>query len=178
MPCRDTVASFTPFDPTAKRTVADIIGPDGTAFSVAKGAPQVIAAMCGDEDPVTGVAYNRQVALFAERGDRALGVAERRAGQWQLLGLLPLADPPREDSAETVRAAEGLGVRVKMVTGDALAIGRSIAAEVGIGPDLLDAGRLDERGPDASGGDEAVADLIEQTDGFAQVFPRAQVPHR
>lgn len=165
------VTSFTPFDPTTKRTVADIVGPDGTAFSVAKGAPQVIAAMCGSEDPVTAAAYNRQVALFAGRGDRALGVAERRAGQWRLLGLLPLADPPREDSAETVRAAEGLGVRVKMVTGDALAIGRSIAAQVGIGPDLLDAGQLEERGPDAGGGDEAAADLVERADGFAQVFP-------
>lgn len=36
---------------------------------------------------------------------------------WQFVGLLPLFDPPRHDSAETIRRALNLGVNVKMITG-------------------------------------------------------------
>lgn len=38
-------------------------------------------------------------------------------GPWEFLGLLPLFDPPRHDSAETIREALNLGVNVKMITG-------------------------------------------------------------
>jgi H+-transporting ATPase len=165
-----TVTSFTPFDPTSKRTEAGVVLPDGTESAVTKGAPQVISRLCDLEDAATALAYDEQVKVLAQRGDRALGVAERRDGAWRLLGLLPLADPPREDSAATIRAARGLGVEVKMVTGDALAIGRTIAAAVGIGPGLLPADRLEE--PEGDGAsDDAVATRVEEADGFAQVFP-------
>ncbi|GAB2766969.1 plasma-membrane proton-efflux P-type ATPase [Sinomonas soli] len=165
-----TTASFTPFDPTSKRSEAAVVPAGSPEFRVTKGAPQVIARLCEHEDAATARAYSDQVGLFAQRGDRALGVAERRGGGWRLLGLLPLADPPREDSAATVRAAEELGVEVKMVTGDALAIGQTISAAVGIGPNLLPASRLAE--PERDGrGDEALARLVEDADGFAQVFP-------
>ncbi|KAL2481196.1 ATPase 8 [Abeliophyllum distichum] len=64
---------------------------------------------------------------FANRGLRSLGVArqtipektkESAGGPWEFVGLLPLFDPPRHDSAETIRKALDLGVNVKMITGD------------------------------------------------------------
>lgn len=42
---------------------------------------------------------------------------ESPGGPWQFVGLLPLFDPPRHDSAETIRRALNLGVNVKMITG-------------------------------------------------------------
>jgi magnesium-transporting ATPase (P-type) len=42
---------------------------------------------------------------------------ESAGGPWQFIGLLPLFDPPRHDSAETIRRALVLGVNVKMITG-------------------------------------------------------------
>jgi H+-transporting ATPase len=44
---------------------------------------------------------------------------ESPGSAWQFVGLLPLFDPPRHDSAETIRQALNLGVNVKMITGNA-----------------------------------------------------------
>lgn len=43
---------------------------------------------------------------------------ESDGSPWQFVGLLPLFDPPRHDSAETIRRALNLGVNVKMITGN------------------------------------------------------------
>ncbi|WP_240135009.1 HAD-IC family P-type ATPase [Streptomyces sp. MUM 178J] len=104
-------------------------------------------------------------------------------GAWRLLGVVPLADPPREDSAATVTAARALGVEVKMVTGDQAAIGREIARRIGLGDRILPAGSLASPSPEpeaASSEPEAApvserqaaqARGVESADGFAQVFP-------
>ncbi len=135
--------AFTAFDPTTKRTQAEVTDPDGRVMFYTKGAPQVILTLCTREGPGTVSAYQDAVTGFAVRGDRALGVADSHDGNtWRLLGVLPLADPPREDSASTIAAATRLGVKVKMVTGDALAIGKQIAFQVGIGTNLMDAEEL------------------------------------
>ncbi len=158
---------FVPFDPVTKRTEATVRGPDGHRSRVSKGAPQVIAALSGDGAEVAAMAS--AVERFADRGHRSLGVARGDAdGGWRLLGVLALADPPREDSAATITAARRLGVEVKMVTGDQVAIGREIARQVGLDDQILDAGALGT-GEDV---DEAeLGALVEVADGFAQVFP-------
>jgi H+-transporting ATPase len=86
-------------------------------------------------------------------------------GSWRYLGILPFADPPREDSAETLRAAREMGVRVKMITGDHAAIAREIAAQLGLGQRIVPADQAFRGG--AAPDDRA----IEEVDGFAQVFP-------
>jgi H+-transporting ATPase len=161
------VTRFVPFDPVTKRTEATVSGDGAGAFRVSKGAPQVIAALCAG-DPA--VAQMTAVAgQFAARGYRSLGVARADAGgPWRLLGVLPLADPPREDSAATIAAARDLGVSVKMVTGDQVAIGREIARQLGLGQQILDAAALTARGGEA---DADLAGQVEAADGFAQVFP-------
>ncbi len=101
----DVVQHFLSFDPVRKRTEATIRQPDGSTFNVAKGAPQAILQLVGNHDHVAS-SIDEAVNRFAERGYRSLGVARTDAGgQWHYLGILPLFDPPRADSRETIAAA-------------------------------------------------------------------------
>jgi len=162
------VLHFQPFDPVHKRTEAKVKWPDGRIFSVTKGAPQVILALAANADAV-GPQVDQAVKQFAARGYRALGVAQTDAeGRWQLLAVLPLYDPPREDSKATLDTARAMGTRVKMVTGDQIAIAKEIAGQLGLGPNVLDAGLFGETSHHETG---QLADAIERADGFAQVYP-------
>ena len=171
------VTRFVPFDPVSKRTEATVSGDGAGEFRVSKGAPQVIAQLCRGDPAVAQM--TAMAGQFAARGYRSLGVARADGdGPWRLLGVLPLADPPREDSAATIAAARDLGVSVKMVTGDQVAIGKEIARQVGLGQQILDAAALSGPGGGAeavlSAGPEPDAELaaqVEAADGFAQVFP-------
>ena len=162
------VGHFQPFDPVHKRTEAAITGPDGKAFKVTKGAPQVILGLSANAAEVKP-AVDKAVDEFAARGFRSLGVARAEAdGKWQFLGVLPLFDPPREDAKSTIATAQHMGVKVKMVTGDALAIARETAKTLGMGTNILDASSLGDEKKQTT---MAVAKAIEKADGFAQVFP-------
>jgi H+-transporting ATPase len=166
-----TQQKYLPFDPVGKRTEATLKSPSGEIFRATKGAPQVIIALChltGDD-----LARAQQsVDDLASKGLRAIGIARSSAdGPWQYLGLLPLFDPPRPDSKETIARAEQYGVRVKMVTGDNVAIAKQIAGQLGLGTNIQPAQELfpgdvtkGQIPPDA-------AARIDRADGFAQVFP-------
>jgi H+-transporting ATPase len=163
-----TVTHFQPFDPVAKRTEAAIRSPEGEAFTVSKGAPQVILAMASNAADVQSQ-VEKEVKSFAARGFRSLGVARSGAdGQWHFLGVLPLYDPPREDSKATLETAKKMGIQVKMVTGDQVAIAKEIARQLDLGTDILDAA-LFSKVQHHQGGQHDNA--IEGSDGFAQVFP-------
>ena len=159
---------FVPFDPVHKRTEATVKGADGKQFKVTKGAPQVILALSANAAAVKpGV--DKAVDEFAERGFRALGVARDDGdGQWQFLGVLPLFDPPREDAKATIATAAKMGVKIKMVTGDALAIAKETAKILGMGTNILDAAGLGDSKKQETA---QAAEAIEKADGFAQVFP-------
>jgi len=159
---------FQPFDPVHKRTEATVKGPDGKEFKVAKGAPQVILELSANAGAVTA-AVDKAVNEFAARGFRSLGVARAEAdGKWQFLGVLPLFDPPRDDAKATIATARQMGVSIKMVTGDALAIAKETAKKLGMGANILDAsGFGDSKRHETA----ALAESIEKADGFAQVFP-------
>jgi H+-transporting ATPase len=159
---------FEPFDPVHKRTEATVKGTDGKEFKVSKGAPQVILAMAANAGAIKPT-VEKAINDFAARGFRSLGVARaEQDGQWQFLGVLPLFDPPRDDAKATIATAGQMGVKVKMVTGDQLAIAQETAKKLGMGTDILDASSLGDLKQDAS---SAVVDSIEKADGFAQVFP-------
>ena len=162
------IGHFTPFDPVHKRTEADVKDKDGKSFKVTKGAPQVILALSANAGQVKA-AVQKAVDEFAARGFRSLGVARAEGdGQWQLVGVLPLFDPPRDDAKATIATAIAMGVKVKMVTGDAIAIAKETCKQLGMGADILDAGRLgDAKQVELP----ATAALIENADGFAEVFP-------
>jgi H+-transporting ATPase len=162
------IRHFMPFDPVQKRTEATVIGPDSREFKVSKGAPQAILALANDPTQYAE-RVDKTVNDFAVRGFRSLGVARTDdLGHWRMLGVLPLYDPPRPDSQSTIVTATQMGVRVKMVTGDQVAIAREIARQLGLGTNILDASALEK----TSHMHAAQAALsIENADGFAQVFP-------
>ncbi|HTO79623.1 MAG TPA: plasma-membrane proton-efflux P-type ATPase, partial [Methylocystis sp.] len=162
--------AFKPFDPVVKRTEAAVKGPSGD-FHVAKGAPQVILALAKISGAELEAAY-KQVDSYAAKGFRVLGVAQAdHAEEWRFLGFVPLYDPPRVDSAETIKKAIGYGVSVKMVTGDDVAIAKQIAADLGLGENIQPATELFTgdvtKGPIPAD----VTERIEAADGFARVFP-------
>ncbi len=162
------VLHFQPFDPVGKRTEAAVRGADGKTFKVSKGAPQVILELSANADEVIA-AVDKAVNEFAARGFRSLGVARSDGqGEWQFLGILPLFDPPRDQAKATIATARQMGVSVKMVTGDAMAIARETAMKLGLGNHILDAvGFGDTRHHETA----LLAESIEKADGFAQVFP-------
>lgn len=162
---RYAIRSFRPFDPTSKHTEAEV-EEDGLRFTVAKGAPQVVLAMT-QPDPASRALVEARVDELAARGYRTLAVARADAGgTWRFLGLLPLSDPPREDSAQTIEALKQFGVRTKMVTGDHLAIARQIASQLRLGANILPADQVFGRPLTAR--EQA---QVGQADGFAQVLP-------
>ncbi|CAE6075424.1 unnamed protein product [Arabidopsis arenosa] len=160
---------FLPFNPTDKRTALTYIDNEGNTHRVSKGAPEQI------ERRVHAV-----IDKFAERGLRSLAVAyqdvpegrkDSAGGPWQFVGLMPLFDPPRHDSAETIRRALNLGVSVKMITGDQLAIGKETGRRLGMGTNMYPSSALLGQNKDESIVALPVDELIEKADGFAGVFP-------
>jgi H+-transporting ATPase len=159
---------FQPFDPVHKRTEASVKGTDGKEFKVTKGAPQVILELSANAGQVKS-AVEKTVNEFAARGFRSLGVARAdQEGNWQFVGVLPLFDPPREQAKATIATARQMGISVKMVTGDQVAIARETAGKLGLGTNILDAGGFGDTKHHETA---KLAESIEKADGFAQVFP-------
>jgi H+-transporting ATPase len=161
-----------PFDPVNKRTMTTVIDPQGKTWRYAKGAPQAISALC-NLDAETLSSYDGKVDDLARHGFRALGVASSADdGQtWKLLGLLSLLDPPRPDAAATIADAKKLGLEVKMVTGDDVAIGSQIAQQLGLGTHLLVASDIFPKGTNPDAIPLEAAQAVERADGFGRVFP-------
>uniref|UniRef100_A0A803KQS4 P-type H(+)-exporting transporter n=1 Tax=Chenopodium quinoa TaxID=63459 RepID=A0A803KQS4_CHEQI len=140
--------------------------------------PREILALCQEKNEIAGKVLE-MIDRFAEKGLRSLAVALQEipektksspGGPWMFCGLLPLFDPPRHDSAETIRRALNLGVCVKMITGDQLAIAKETGRRLGMGTNMYPSSSL--LGHDK---EETVAlpidELVEMADGFAGVFP-------
>jgi H+-transporting ATPase len=163
---------FVPFDPVNKRTVATIVDPSGKTRHYAKGAPQAISGMA-KLDPDLLARYQGAVADLADKGYRALGVAQSDDGKtWKIVGLVSLMDPPRPDAKATIDAAKALGVNVKMVTGDDVAIGDQIAAQLDLGDHLLVASDVFKDDGKSGVLSASVMDAVERADGFGRVFPQ------
>ncbi|KAG0468909.1 hypothetical protein HPP92_018237 [Vanilla planifolia] len=170
---------FLPFNPTDKRTALTYIDDDGKMHRVSKGAPEQILHLAHNKSEIERRVH-AVIDKFAERGLRSLAVAyqevpEKRkdspGGPWQFIGLMPLFDPPRHDSAETIRRALQLGVNVKMITGDQLAIGKETGRRLGMGTNMYPSSALLGNTKDESFAALPVDELIEKADGFAGVFP-------
>jgi H+-transporting ATPase len=123
--------AFTPFDPVRKRTEAQIER-GAERFVATKGAPQVLLAMA-ELPEAEMLEMNRTVDELAAKGYRTLAVGRRRGeAPLELMGLIPLYDPPRDDSKQVIADMREHGVEVKMVTGDNIAIAREIARLLGL----------------------------------------------
>ncbi len=157
------IKEFKPFDPVIKRT--ESLVKNFREFKVSKGAPQSILMLVDDNKKIVSK-LNEYVNNFAEKGYRALGVGKTDSlGKWQYIGILGLYDPPREDSAETIKTAQSMGIDVKMVTGDHIAIAKEVSKQVNLGTNII----IPEKFVDKP--ERKVKKVIEETDGFAEVFP-------
>ncbi|XP_059276494.1 ATPase 9, plasma membrane-type-like [Lycium ferocissimum] len=170
---------FFPFNPVDKRTAITYIDDGGNWHRASKGAPEQIIELCELRGDVLKKAHDI-IDNFANRGLRSLGVArqtvpekdkESAGSPWEFVGLLPLFDPPRHDSAETIRKALELGVNVKMITGDQLAIGKETGRRLGMGTNMYPSSALLGDHKDETIAQIPIEELIEQADGFAGVFP-------
>ncbi|WFD19985.1 P-type H(+)-exporting transporter [Malassezia caprae] len=157
---------FTPFDPVSKRITSEV-RKNGKDYVAAKGAPNAILKLCAPPKDQADQ-YRKVAGDFASRGFRSLGVAIQEDDQWRLLGLLPMFDPPRADTAATIAEAQSLGIAVKMLTGDAVAIAKETCRMLALGTKVYDSQRLIGSGGMAG---SAIHDFVEAADGFAEVFP-------
>jgi H+-transporting ATPase len=165
-----TQTAFVPFDPVNKRTEATVTDAKGETRHYVKGAPQVIVALAKVDD-ATKARYTKIVADLASRGYRSLGVAQSADGKaWELVGLISMQDPPRPDAKATIAQTEQLGLNVKMVTGDDVAIGDQIAKQLGMGDKLVVASDVFKDGATSISPD--IAEAVERADGFGRVFPQ------
>ena len=157
---------FTPFDPVSKRITAVCrLGDD--LYTCAKGAPSAIIRLTNCSDEIRKL-YKEKAQEFARRGFRSLGVAYKKNDEdWVLLGLLSMFDPPREDTAQTILEASHLGVPVKMLTGDAIAIAKETCKMLALGTKVYNSERLIHGGLAGS----VQHDFVERADGFAEVYP-------
>ncbi|ANB14983.1 H(+)-exporting P2-type ATPase PMA1 [Sugiyamaella lignohabitans] len=158
--------SFTPFDPVSKRITA-VCTLNGETYTCAKGAPKAILQLA-ECSPEASDLYKEKAREFASRGFRSLGVAVKKGDEpWQLLGMLSMFDPPRDDTAQTIIEAQQLGLSVKMLTGDAIAIAKETCKMLALGTKVYNSEKL------VAGGLTGALqhDLVEKADGFAEVFP-------
>jgi len=159
--------SFTPFEPSTRRSEATVSG-GGKEFKVIKGAAQTVIALCKGLDDAARARSDEAIETLSRKGYRTLGVARSTDSDlenMQFMGLVSLTDPPRPDSRDMIAGARSLGVRPMMLTGDNIAIAREIAREVSIGDRIV---RMDEF---KKMGDVEQAGAIEEIDGFAEIYP-------
>lgn len=167
-----TLDKFIPFDPITKRTEGQLHNSNGDKIRVTKGAPQVIIDLANpDEDKK--ISINKYVDELASKGSRALAVAKSNDNgvTWTILGILPMFDPPREDSKATIESANSKGVSVKMITGDDTAIAIETARQLGLGTNILNASDVFPKDMNPDNVSDEIIDVIERADGFARVFP-------
>ncbi len=161
-----TKISFTPFDAKNRCTEA-LVEQNGQRLHVMKGAVRIIAQACGLQ-PQAIEALATQARESALKGYRTLAVARGpETGALSLVGWVTLVDPPRPDAKPLITALRDLGVSVKMLTGDALAVAIGIAQEVGL-PNIRRVADL--KAADVQSGNDS-ADLLAGADGLAEVYP-------
>ncbi|MBI4650403.1 HAD-IC family P-type ATPase, partial [Candidatus Desantisbacteria bacterium] len=159
--------TFVPFNHKNRRTEA-LVKNDKKEFRVMKGSFLVLAQLCGLTDNYKADIENK-IGELAKDGYRTLAVAKAEINDKpELVGLVALHDPPRLDSKEIITKLRNLGVSVKMLTGDALAIAKEIARAVGIGDKIANASKLKEL---TESDPIKAAELAEKSDGFAEIYP-------
>ncbi|KAG0346348.1 plasma membrane H+-ATPase [Podila humilis] len=172
---------FIPFNPTDKRTEITYRRlSDNTVHRISKGMATIILDLCTRGKTEEQIAQmHADVDEFAFRGLRALAVAmesvpdgtkDGKGTGFTLIGLLPIYDPPRHDTKETIDRAQALGVKVKMITGDQLAIAKETGRRLKMGDHMFNASVLRD-GPPADAASNTVDELVMEADGFAGVYP-------
>lgn len=159
--------NYIPFSPERKRTSA-IVETAHVTQIIIKGAVQTILDFCTETDPTLKQEVLASVESMSKKGYRSIAVAisdPDHSEKYDLVGLLGISDPPREDSASMIKAIKDLGIKILMLTGDNRAIAQEVSKQVGIGDKIIQAADL------AALDHAQQLELIENSDGFAEVYP-------
>jgi H+-transporting ATPase len=160
-----TRLSFVPFDATRRRTEA-VVQSGGRPIRVVKGAVDMVAQVCA-LDAAASAALDAKAREQADRGYRTLAVARGfDPSAPEPVGLVCLYDPPRADASTLITALRGLGVAIKMLTGDALPVATEVARQVGLGK-IVSASKVDA----TTHTHVDPATQIDAADGLAEVYP-------
>eukprot|EP00930_Biecheleria_cincta_P045366 TRINITY_DN31277_c0_g1_i1.p1 TRINITY_DN31277_c0_g1~~TRINITY_DN31277_c0_g1_i1.p1 ORF type:complete len:902 (-),score=173.08 TRINITY_DN31277_c0_g1_i1:106-2811(-) len=168
---------YIPFDHTLKRTESVVKTPEGKSIKFMKGAPDVVLELCKGNVQQVRNSVEKKVLDFAKRGIRCLGVAQaEEGGEYCFQGILTFLDPPRPDTHATLKKADALGVSVKMITGDHLAIAQEMASTLGLsgdieGPETLPNLSIEEVSKGGTELGQTYGPRFEKGAGFAQVLP-------
>lgn len=173
---------FKPFNPVDKRTeITYTVDATGEMKRATKGMTGIIIELCTrNKTAEVEDQLEKDVEEFAARGLRALAVAiedvpsgnkDEPGNGFELIGLLAIFDPPRDDTKQTIDEAQALGVKVKMVTGDQLAIAKETGRRLGLGDHMYPAKVLQAGGFPEGGKHLNLDEMILDADGFAGVFP-------
>jgi Ca2+-transporting ATPase len=156
--------------------------PDGNDFVIAaKGAPESIADLCHVTSEEMAE-INENIENMASQGLRVIGVAkatfktghlptEQHDFNFEMIGLLGIADPVRPGVPEAVQECYTAGIRVIMITGDYPTTARSIAKQIGLKPleDIITGPELDQMS------DKELKKRIRKTCIFARAVPEQKL---
>jgi H+-transporting ATPase len=160
--------SFVPFDASTRRTES-VLEKDGTAFTAVKGAVSVICSICMVGGDLLKSIENK-AAEFAQKGYRTIAVATNSGKPaMELIGIVALYDMPRPDSEKLIQELAGLGVSVKMLTGDSLPIAKEIAKQTKLGDKVV---RMTDMGAETAADEKKLGKIIKQIDGVAEIYPK------
>ena len=158
-----------PYDFTRKRLSVVVENATGRLL-ITKGALENVLAVCASVGPQVGDQY----AAWSAKGMRVLGVATRTLAADEspaerdltFAGFLLFFDPPKKGVNQTLAALAGLGVQLKLITGDNHLVAAHLADQVG-----LDATQILTGAQIASMSDEALWNLAPRTTLFVEVDP-------
>jgi len=176
---------YMPFDPKYKRTESRVRTRNDTKkdkdiieYKVTKGAPQVILNMCSSCPPEQANIISNKIGELAARGIRSLGIAvceaknnDEQWSGWRFIGILTFLDPPRHDTKITIERAQNLGIDVKMITGDQVAIAKETCFQLGMGTNIRGTEVIPDENSASAADASRFAQIIEELDGFAEVYP-------
>ena len=159
--------SFTPFDPSTKRTEA-VMQSKGRRFRAVKGAPQIVLSLCKAATPRARDEATKAIQGLSLKGCRTLAVARSEDGKpdtLKFVGLIALSDPLRPDSKTMISEMRNSGVRPMMLTGDNIAVAKEIAAQAGIGNNVIRISELN------SMLEKEQAEDVDRCNGIAEIYP-------
>jgi len=172
---------FVGFNAIVKRTSASVKGADGSRYFCAKGMVDVILKTDPNDEgvhqwevedyPNMSQEVHQADATLGISGFKTLGVCVRiNDGPFQFAGILPIMDPPRHDTKDTIAKIKKSSVAVKMITGDHYNIGKELARQINLGTDIRTPDSLKPQS-DSAFHIDARDETILHADGFAKVKP-------
>ncbi len=123
--------------------------------------------------PVSLNALNFRCLSQTHVDDKTIGIAicednarDVENPKFRFIGLLPMIDPPRDDTAQTIASLHNANISVKMITGDHANVGRETARLIGLGTNIRPGEEIR-----TTANNHIKHEMIWEADGFAAVLP-------